>query len=227
MNLQGGHQGKGTDCTESEALHPTQLQNKPLRLSEEITALRDHFAGTAPTLGQIVDVLKVRAWTLVLILLALPFITPIPLPFLSTPFGLAISLISLRLTLGQRPWLPQRLLLRSLHPGFLDAVLRNAQRVLTFLEKFLRPRLTWLATGPLLPRLHACAILIAAFVLMLPLPIPFSNSLPAWLILLLAGGLLERDGAAILVGYGIGAGGIAFFYYLGDWALRLFAISNG
>lgn len=227
MNLQGGRQGNGTGCTESEAPHPTRLQTKPLRLSEEITALRDHFAGTAPTLGQIVDVLKVRAWTLVLILLALPFITPIPLPFLSTPFGLAISLISLRLTLGQRPWLPQRLLRRSLHPGFLDAVLRNAQRVLTFLEKFLRPRLTWLATGPLLPRLHACAILIAALVLMLPLPIPFSNSLPAWLILLLAGGLLERDGAAILVGYGIGAGGIAFFYYLGDWALRLFAVPNG
>lgn len=227
MNLLGRGCGTPTAGSPGGAPYHAHPQNPPPRLSEEITALRDHFAGTTPTLGQIVDVLKVRAWTLVLILLALPFITPIPLPLLSTPFGLAISLISLRLTLGQHPWLPRRLLLRSLHPGFLDAILRNAQRVLTFLEKFLRPRMSWLATGSLLPRLHACAILIAALVLMLPLPIPFSNSLPAWLILLLAGGLLERDGAAILFGYGIGAGGIAFFYYLGDWAFRLFAVCNG
>lgn len=204
-----------------EAARQARERPTPRRLSEEIAALRDHFTGTTPTLGQIVSVLQVRAWTLVLILLALPFITPIPLPFLSTPFGLSIACISLRLALGQRPWLPKRLLDRPLNPGFLDALLRNAHRLIAFLEKFLRPRLSWLATGPLLPRLHACAILIAALVLMLPLPIPFSNSLPAWLILLLAGGLLERDGAAVLAGYGIGAGGIAFFYYLGEWAIKL------
>jgi hypothetical protein len=41
-------------------------------------------------------------------------------------------------------------------------------------------------------------MLLAALSLLLPLPIPFTNSFPAWAILLMAGGiLLERDGLFI------------------------------
>lgn len=193
----------------------------PKKLSEEITALRDCFAEGPLTLGEVVTVLQGRAWTLVLILLALPFITPIPLPFLSTPFGLAIALISLRLALGQRPWLPARLMNRPLPPGFFGNVLKFSAKVLRFLEKFLRPRLSWITDTNVLVRLHAVLVLGAALVLLLPLPVPFTNAFPAWVILLIAGGLLERDGLAILAGYGVGAGGVAFFYYLGEAAVRL------
>lgn len=94
----------------------------PKKLSEELAALRERFASGPLTLGDVVIVLKGRAWTLVLILLALPFITPIPLPFLSTPFGLAIALISARLALGQKPWLPASLLAKPLPAGFFDSV---------------------------------------------------------------------------------------------------------
>lgn len=203
------------------AQREARLRPPPKKLSEEIAGLRDRFAEGPLTLGEVVVVLQGRAWTLVLILLALPFITPIPLPLLSTPFGLAIGLISLRLALGQKPWLPERLLAKPLPPGFFGAVLRFSGRVLRFLEKFLRPRWAWLAETPALGRVHALAMMTAAVVLLLPLPIPFTNSFPAWLILLVAGGLLERDGVAITAGYGVGAGGVAFFYFLGDAAIKL------
>ncbi len=193
----------------------------PKKLSEEVAALRDRFAEGPLTLGEAVVVLKERAWTLVLILLALPFITPIPLPFLSTPFGVAIALIALRLTLGQKPWLPERLLAKPLPPGFFGKVLKFAGRVLRVLEKFLQPRLSWLAETPALMRAHAFMMLLAALVLLLPLPVPFTNAFPAWVILLIAGGLLERDGVAISLGYATGAGGVAFFYFLGEAAVKL------
>lgn len=214
---------------ESLRLARVELRNRPRpkKLSEEIVALRDRFADGPLTLGEVVQVLQGRAWTLVLILLALPFITPIPLPFLSTPFGLAIGLISLRLALGQRPWLPERLLTKPLPPGFFGNVLKFSARVLRFLEKFLRPRLYWLVDTRVLVRVHALAMFVAAAVLLLPLPVPFTNSFPAWLILLVAGGLLERDGLAVLAGYGVGAGGLVFFYYLGDAALRLVETMKG
>lgn len=194
----------------------------PKKLSEEIAALRDRFAERRLTLGEVVEVLQGRAWTLVLILLALPFITPIPLPLLSTPFGLAIGLISLRLALGQRPWLPRRLLDKPLPAGFFETVLKFSSRVLRFLERFLRPRLSWLTDTALLVRLHAVLMLAAALVLLLPLPVPLSNAFPAWVIILIAGGLLERDGLAILAGYGAGAGAVAFFTLLGGAAAKLF-----
>ena len=191
------------------------------KLSEEIAALRERFGEGPLSLGEVVGVLQGRAWTIVLILLALPFITPIPLPFLSTPFGLAIGLISLRLALGQRPWLPASLLAKPLPPGFFGKVLKFAGGLLRVLEKLLRPRLSWLAEVPLFVRLHALMMLAGAAVLLLPLPVPFTNAFPAWMIVFIAGGLLERDGAAIAAGYGVGAGGVVFFYFLGEAAVKL------
>lgn len=207
---------------ESLRLARAELRARPLpnKLSVEIGGLHARFAEGPLTLGEVVTVLQGRAWTLVLILLALPFITPVPLPFLSTPFGLAIAIISLRLALGQRPWLPERLLARPLPPGFFGKLLRFSAGVLRFLEKFLRPRWSWLAESPVLARLHAVAMLCAATVLLLPIPVPFSNTFPAWMILLFAGGLLERDGRAIVAGYAVGAGGVVFFYFLGNWAVE-------
>jgi len=99
-------------------------------------------------------------------------------------------------------------------------VLRLAGGVLRFLERLLRPRFAWIAEFPPLARFHAFMMLTGGAILLLPLPVPFSNAFPAWMIVLIAGGLLERDGLAIAAGYGVGAGGAAFFYLLGDAAVR-------
>jgi hypothetical protein len=44
-------------------------------------------------------------------------------------------------------------------------------------------------------------IIIAGLALMLPLPIPFSNSIPAWAIVFLAIGMMEKDGLFVLLGH--------------------------
>jgi hypothetical protein len=36
---------------------------------------------------------------------------------------------------------------------------------------------------------------------MFPLPIPFSNSIPAWAVVLLTIGMMEKDGLCVLLGY--------------------------
>ena len=48
---------------------------------------------------------------------------------------------------------------------------------------------------------NGLSILISGFVLALPLPIPFTNTLPAWSILLTAAGMMENDGLVIVAGY--------------------------
>ncbi len=192
----------------------------PPRLSTELAAIRQRLVagGGAVTLDDVIHTLRGRAYTLLLILLALPFTTPIPLPGLSTPFGVAIGIIAFRLTLGMRPWLPARLRRRPLPPGFYGRLFALTGRVLGFLEKFLRPRLTSLTDPEPWRRAHALLILAAAAFLLLPLPIPFSNTFPAWVILLAAGGLLERDGKAILCAYAVALAGVLFFVFLGGAA---------
>ncbi len=193
----------------------------PRRLSEELADVRNRFAERPVTLREVIYTLRGRAYTLLLILLSLPFLTPLPLPGLSTPFGLAIGFIALRLSLGQRPWLPMRLQRKELPAGFFGKVFTVAARVIAFLERFLRPRLAPLTASTALLRLHAFVILLAALTLLLPLPIPFTNSFPAWAILLLAAGLLERDGVFIIAGYVVFVLGVLYFVFLGEAAAHL------
>lgn len=194
---------------------------RPLKLSEELANLRLRAGERAITLREVIYNLGGRAYMLLVLLLALPFITPIPIPGLSTPFGLAIALIALRLSLGQRPLLPKNLQRKELPAGFIGKVFTVAEKILRFLEKFLRPRLAVLTDTPLLRQLHAVLMLLAALALLLPLPIPFTNSFPAWAILLIAAGLLERDGIFILAGYLVFVAGVFYFVFLGEATAHL------
>ena len=196
----------------------------PRKLSVELADLRARLGAKPMTLREVIHSLRGRAYTLLVILLALPFITPIPLPGLSPPFGLAIAFIALRLALGQRPWLPMKLQRKQLPAGFFDRVFAVAGKVIALLETFLRPRLALISAPGAMLQLHALFILISALVLLLPLPIPFSNTFPAWTILLLAAGMLERDGLFILLGYVTFVLGTAYFMLLGEAAEQIMKV---
>jgi hypothetical protein len=215
-----------TDAAHDTGPHPDSAPAnagpKPRKLSEELTELRTRFAERAVTLREVIHVLHGRAYLLLLILLTLPFATPISLPGLSTLFGLVIALISLRLALGQHPWLPERIQDKRLPPGFFGRVFTLAAHVIRFLETFLRPRMSPFVQPPLLRNLHAVLMLVASCVLLLPLPIPLTNTVPAWVILLIAAGLLENDGAFIAGGYAVFVAGVVFFILLGEATHRLF-----
>ena len=203
------------------AAHRRRPVRLPRKLSEELADLQQRFAKKPVTLREVIYTLRGRAYTLLLILLTLPFLTPLPLPGLSTLFGLAIGFIAMRLSLGQKPWLPMRLQRKELPAGFFGKLFTVAARVIRLLEKFLRPRLPVLTASGVLLQLHAFVMLLAALTLLLPLPIPFTNSFPAWAILLLAGGLLERDGVFILGGYAVFVLGVFYFVFLGEAATQL------
>src|SRR4029077_17854589 len=79
-------------------------------------------------------------------------------------------------------------------------LLTGAMKMARQLEKFVRPRLAFLHAGPGMLRLIGLGIVIAGLGLMLPLPIPFSNSIPALAVVLLAIGMLEKDGLCVLLG---------------------------
>jgi hypothetical protein len=194
------------------------VHKRPHKLSEELARLHLHAGMRAVTLREVIYTLRGRAYLLLIILLVLPFIQPVPLPGLSTPIGLAIMLIALRLSLGQRPWLPKKIQRVSLPAGFFGKLMTFTERLIRLLEKVLRPRWAWLTDTALLNQTHAIVMLISAAILLLPLPIPFSNVLPAWAIFLVACGLLERDGLFVCLGYVGFLVGAAYFILLGGVA---------
>lgn len=185
------------------------------KLSDELAFILREFEVEAVTLREVMAVLEGRGYVLLVMLLALPFATPIPLPGLSPPLGFVIALIGLRLALGQKPWLPARLLDTVLPPRLFAKVFEAARRILRCFEYLLRPRARWLTASAGLRQLHALPIFLAGLLLLLPLPVPFSNTLPALSILLLSAGLLERDGLFIVAGHVAFVASAAFFIVLG------------
>lgn len=196
---------------------------KPRKLSEELQRLIDQFQMRSVTLRELITVLDHRAYNLLLLLLALPFLLPVPLPGLSMPFGSVIALIAARLMVGRKPWLPRRLLDTALPAKFFPMLLGSARRILRGFELLLRPRAFWI-TSPPLPQLHAMLIFVAALVLLLPLP-PGTNFPPALVIVIMAGGLLERDGLFVLCGYIVFAFNILFFALFAFYGSRLFEMA--
>lgn len=191
---------------------------RPKKLSEELADLRRQFGEHPVTLRAVLYILRGRAYMLLIILLCLPFLVPVPIPGLSTPFGLAIGVIALRLSLGQRPWLPKRIQRYPIPGGFFPKVIDLATRVIRTMESFLRPRWLILTESGFIRQLHAVVILASASILLLPLPVPFSNGLPAWAILLMAGGLLERDGLFVTLGYLMFALSVVYLWVFGEAA---------
>jgi hypothetical protein len=183
----------------------------PRRLSEELALILREFEVETVTLREVLGLLHGRGYVLLVMLLALPFCTPVPLPGLSTPFGLIITLIGARLVFGAKPWLPAKLLNTRLPPNVFAKVFALTRKIVMGFERLLRPRMLWVTATARREQAHAVPIVICALMLLLPLPIPFSNVVPAWGIILIAGGLLERDGAFIVAGYIAAAVTVVFF----------------
>lgn len=213
---------------ELEIAQTTAPPPRTRRLSEEIDLLIQIISERPLRLREMLGVMQGRAYMLLLILLSLPFCTPIPLPGLSTVLGGIIALIGLRLSLRLTPWLPARLLDAEISPGLALTFLTAARKTAKGTEVFFKPRLSFLVDFLLLHHLYGAMIFISGLLLMLPLPIPLSNGLPALTIIFLAVALLERDGYFVIAGVltfvvdavffgSIFLGGAAVLNWLWDW----------
>ncbi len=168
-------------------------------LSQDLEVLRARAELGPLTLGQLEAALHGRGFLVMILLCSLPFVLPIPIPGLSIPFGLVICVLGFRLMLGQRPWLPQRMLSRELSPAVMARMLNGGLRLARVLERFARVRLTQISRWAFMRNLTGAAIFIEGIVL--SMPPPMINAIPAISLVALTAGVLEEDGVLILLGY--------------------------
>jgi hypothetical protein len=153
------------------------------------------------TLNDLLELIGERGLFMSCLVLAAPFLIPISIPGSSIPFGLAIILITISIIFNRPVLLPKRVLDYKISKDNLETILNGILRILTPLEKFITPRILILTRGTTMIIINGSLMVFSAILLMLPLPIPLTDSLPAYGILFLALGDLERDGFLILVGY--------------------------
>ena len=215
------------DASVRSTVPPSTTFSPHRQLSSEIDLLLAALAERPLRLREMIEVMRGRAYTLLLILLSIPFCLPIPLPGLSTVLGGVIALIGLRLSLRLDPWLPVRVLDAELSTTTVTRLLVASRRVACMLESVLRPRFSILLDFGLLHHLYGAMICFSGMLLMLPLPLPFTNLLPALTIILLAGALLERDGYFAVAGVVMFILTIAFFASLAAGGMALVNLIEG
>ena len=154
------------------------------------------------TLGKIVEHVEGEALLIVCLVAILPFMQPIPIPGLSSLLGLIVFFQGIGMTLSGKPFLTQKLKDMTITHERFEMIYKAALKFSSFTSKisaFKHPltnhRLSFIICG--------LAITFSAAFLSLPLPIPFSNFIPALSIFLICVGLLEEDVVLIMIGLGI------------------------
>lgn len=179
-------------------------------------ALLDGFANGDPDdvlrLGDLLKDFGPAAFGMLLFLGVLPAFIPVP-GVGGAVGGPLVILVGVQLLLGMRKlWLPGFLARRGPHRS---AMMRFRQRMapwLRRLEKLVRPRMTTFLDNRI--ALSFTGLLLVLLGVLLALPIPFTNYVFGFLLLLFAFALLERDGALLLVAWVAGGIAIVVFGFL-------------
>lgn len=180
-------------------MSPKGLEKK-LSFSRDLELLLHRTKGEEISVALILKDLNYRSHALVILLLSLPFVTPIPLIGLSTVFGVVIMISALSIITGLEPWLPKRWKGKTISRKTLASLLEKTTWLANRLEHFVRPRFFVFSKSLFWVRIHGLMIFFLAVILALPAP-PGGNALPGVAILTLALGLAEEDGLVIAIGY--------------------------
>ncbi len=202
-------QTKAPDLTLVHSTPDADVGRRPRRLSDILQEIADVPAAPDDriSLGYLIESFGNRAFGALLFIFAVPVALPIAIPGISAVLGAPLLFLSWQLMRGhEQPWLPDIMHSRSFRRADFGRMLLRVLPSIRRVERLVGPRLIWLTN-----RRGEQVIGIFAFVLavVLFLPIPFGNTVPALAIAIMALAVLERDGLAAIAGAMVGGIGLA------------------
>ncbi len=190
----------------------------PVQENAAISDRLDQLVVQAQSEGQdvslqwVFDNLHERAFGFVLLILALPCCIPF-LYGIPQAVALPLMFVSGQILIGRRvPWLPKRLGDRRISSDGLASLATRAGPWLRRIEAISRPRLSALTRPPAEQVIGLALVVFSASILV---PLPGTNTVPGFAVVVVAMGLLQRDGALVVIGSVIGTVWIATLLFAG------------
>jgi hypothetical protein len=204
-----------TPSPAAEPIPPASIPDS--NFSTELRLLLERADGGEMTMEQIENALpESTMYGMLMVLFALPFSLPVSIPGISTPFGLAIMGMGVCLIAGVHPRMPRRAKAVNIEFSRLKRIVEKGIWLSQKLERFIRRgRLAFLVDSKFSRRFIGAMVVSSGFYLALPLPIPLTNTIPAYSLIFLAIGWMEGDGLLIVLGYVLGVA--AWLYVIGLW----------
>lgn len=167
------------------------------RLTDTLDVLASGCAGERISLDDLSSTLGEKCFAGLIFLLAAPNMLPLP-PGCDIALSVPLAILSAQLVLGvRRPWLPAWIRSREITTERFAKLVERLSPMTRRMEILLSRRLDAL-TG--LAGRRLLGLLCLALAVLLGLPVPLGNAVPAAAISLFALGLLARDGIAVLAG---------------------------
>lgn len=189
-----------------------------MAISRRLTKLAEDVEGDAASMDWIMAQLHERAFGLFLMVLALPCCIPF-LYGVPQIVALPLMFISAQMLLGRdMPWLPRKLGARSVSKDALVDLAARAGPWLRRIEAVSRPRLVRLTLPPLERIVGLALVLFSASILV---PLPGTNTVPGFAVVIVAMGLLQRDGILVIAGILLGTAWIASLIFAGATLVSL------
>ena len=159
------------------------------------------------TIRDIIGALVDRAHALLIVLFGLPNCLPMPPP-IPLICGILLVAVAVQLLFGREtPWLPAFVMNRQISVSLVESSSRRATPWLARIERICRPRMMVLHERF---ALRLTGVVVLALALGLLVAAPFIGQIPIGIGICLIGlGMVERDGLILLIGFAIGAMGVA------------------
>lgn len=173
-------------------------------LTSLVERIEQHMAadGHAPqdkiSVGQILDIVGRRAYGPLLLIIGLMSVSPLALiPGSTWTFAALTVLVATQMALHRsRPWLPASALRLSFKEDKVGSVLEKVRPWTKTIDRFVKPRLEFLAHEPwiIITALLAIVAAIVTFPLSL---IPFAPAIPGVAVILVGLGVTAHDGLVL------------------------------
>jgi hypothetical protein len=176
------------------------FKNSILATSKKIDIIKDSIDLGEVSVKSLLDLLLADGIHIMVIILIAPFLIPVSIPGSSTPFGILIILLELSVLFNRPLVLPKMVSGYTLSEESMNKLFEVLYKAMSYIEKISKPRGN-LTKNKVLDKLNSVIIIVLAILLFLPLPIPFTDFIPAVSILLLSVSCLEDDSYLLILGY--------------------------
>jgi hypothetical protein len=192
--------------------------DEPVTISRRLAKLAEDAETETVTLDWLMEQLHERAFGLFLLVLALPCCIPF-LYGIPQIVSLPLMFISVQMLMGRKvPWLPRSLGARTVTQEALANLSVRAEPWLRRIEAVSRPRLATLTRAPMDQLVGLALVLFSASILV---PLPGTNTVPGIAVVIVAMGLLQRDGILVILGALLGTAWIGSLVFAGASLVRL------
>ena len=173
-------------------MQTTLIHETDISLAQTLENIHIEANEGGPTIGELTNAVGDKGFGVLLMLLALPSALPIPAPGYSIPFGVAMAIIAVQIFIGRQSiWLPKRIMAFRVHPRLANKMLKSGAAFLRRMETLIKPRLRWMHSRA---GHSALAIIICIMAILMMIPIPGTNTLPAMAIFIIGVSMSEEDG---------------------------------